>query len=262
MKIPKRIKNYLDENNIDEQQIDWNSYSNDIDLETWLENEYGIIIPKATTIIDLKNEEEKKIRDERGRFMELRPKNEFNCWDRLIPELRTIFVTADLGEGKTAYCYYLCDKLKRKMPVYVFKHPNSELMKERGYRIMQEIDEIENLSNAVLWLDEPQLTLPKYEKRGSIILILSTSDTRYITSAEDFYISTYIIKKIDYPMIKRGSKVKQIVNDMATITAEGYSDTIRQDEYILFNKRLKEINGKYTFELPKYFDDKHSKPFR
>ena len=173
----------------------------------------------------------------------------FNHWDKLIPQLRTVFVTADLGEGKTSFSYYLLDKLKETMDVWIFKHPNPSLIEKIGFKNMLEIDELENLNDIALYIDEPQIVFPKYEKRGSIILnkllslvrqkdivlILSTSDTRYITSAEEFYVSTFIIKK---------------------------TENIKINEYVLYSKKMKKLNGKYSFDLPKYWNDELSKPFR
>ena len=189
--------------------------------------------------------------------------------------LKTVFVTADIREGKTAFSQYLCEQLKEKKEIYVFKHPKPELLKKIGYKNLNAIDEVENLNNVVLWIDEPQIVFPKYEKRGSIVLnklmslagqrditlILSTSDTRYITSAEEFYVSEFIIKRIDYTMIKRGSTVKNILNELATLTPQGYSDNIKLNEFVLYSKKHKELNGKYKFSFPSFFNEEYSRPF-
>ncbi len=200
----------------------------------------------------------------------------FKHWDQIIPKLNTIFVTANLGEGKTAFCFHLLDILKAKMPVYVLKHPDRKLIIERGYKNMYEIDEIEGLNNIALYVDEPQLIFPQEISKNKILLnkffslvrqkdiifILSTSDTRYITQANDFYISTYIIKRIDYEMVKRGSKIKNIIREIAKLTPVGLMETLSKNEYLFYNKQFKRYNGRYTFKLPSYFDEKHSKPFR
>lgn len=194
---------------------------------------------------------------------------------KILNDLKVMFITSDTGEGKTAISYYFLENLKKYKEIYVFKHPKPELVTKLGYKNMYSIDEIENLRNVILWVDEPQIVFPKYEKRGSIVLnkllslsrqkdivlILSTSDTRYITASEEFYVSTYIIKKIDYQMIKRGSKVKQIINDVSVLTPEGFSDNIKLNEFVFYNRRLKEMNGKHTFRLPKFFNESYSKPF-
>lgn len=197
-------------------------------------------------------------------------------FDKYIKELKVIFITADTGEGKTRLGYRVCEQLKSKLPVYLFKHPLKEKIKKLGFRNMYSIDELENLNNICLWIDEPQIVFPKYEKRGNIILnrmlslsrqkditlIMSTSDTRYITASEEFYVTTYLIKKIDYAMVKRGSKIKDIINEKATITPEGYTDNIKSDEYLFYNRKLKELNGKHKFKTPSYFDEQLSKPFQ
>ncbi len=193
----------------------------------------------------------------------------------IIENLKTIFVSADTGEGKTACSYWFLERLKRFKPIYVFRHPKPELITKIGYKNMYSIDELENLQGIVLWIDEPQIVFPKYERRGSIVLnkllslarqrevtlILSTSDTRYITASEEFYISTYIIKRIDYQMIKRGSKIKQIINELSTLTPEGYCDNIKKNEFVFYNRKFNELNRKHTFNLPKFWNESYSKPF-
>ena len=197
-------------------------------------------------------------------------------FDKYIPELKVIFITADTGEGKTRLGYRVCEQLKKKLPVYLFKHPLKNKVDKLGFKNMYSIDELEDLNNICLWIDEPQIVFPKYEKRGNIILnrllslsrqkditlILSTSDTRYITASEEFYVTTYLIKKIDYSMIKRGSKIRSIVNDLKTITPEGYVDNIKSDEYVFYNRKLKKLNGKHRFKTPSFFNEELSKPFR
>ena len=190
-------------------------------------------------------------------------------------ELKVVFISADTGEGKTAVSYHLLEQFKEFRDIYVFKHPKPKLITKLGYKNMYSIDEIENLNNIVLWVDEPQIVWPKYDKRGSIVfnkllslsrqkdilLIISTSDTRYITASEEFYVNTYIIKRIDYQMIKRGSKIKRIIEEMATLTPEGYADNIKKNEFVFWNGNLKELTDKFTFRLPKWWDDSYSKPF-
>ena len=197
-------------------------------------------------------------------------------FEKYIKDLKVIFITADTGEGKTRLGYRVCEGLKDTLPIYIFKHPLKEKVKKLGFKNMYSIDELENLNNICLWIDEPQIIFPKYEKRGNIILnkilslsrqkditlIMSTSDTRYITASEEFYVTTYLIKKIDYAMIKRGSKIKDIITNLATITPEGYLDNIKPDEFVFYNRKLKELNGKHRFKTPSYFDESLSKPFQ
>ncbi len=196
-------------------------------------------------------------------------------WNKIINNLGVVFITSDVGEGKTAVSFHILERLKLQKPVYVFKHPKPELVTKLGFKVMHSIDEIENLRNIILYIDEPQIVFPKYEKRGSIVLnkilslsrqkditlILSTSDTRYITASEEFYVSTYIIKRIDYDMVKRGSKIRKIIRETATITPEGYSDNIKKSEFVFYNRKLVELNRKHSFKLPEFFNDEYSKPF-
>ena len=200
----------------------------------------------------------------------------FKNWDELIPKLKTLFVTSQIRQGKTSFSYYLLEKIKKYKKVYVFKHPNPDLVTELGFNNMYSIDEVEDLNDACIYIDEPQIVFPKYDKRGSVILnkllslvgqkditlILSTSDTRYITASEEFYVNMFVIKKLDIDLVKRGSKVKSILNEMATITPRGYAKNIKINEYVLYFCEDEQYNRKYTFKMPDYFDDRLSKPFR
>lgn len=246
-----------------DKTLDYYEAWNEIEEKLRIISEEGTVVEKQTR--DLLKETDKELKDGLA----------FGLPKEMVDKLKVVFITADAGEGKTALSYFLLEKLKKFKDIYVFGNPNKEMIRERGYKNMYSIDEVEDMKNIILWIDEPQIVLPKYEKRGSVILnkllsltrqkdivlILSTSDTRYITSTEEFYVNTYFIKRIDYQMIKRGSKVKQILNDIATITPEGYSDNIAKNEFVFYNRQTKQINGKYSFKLPNFFDEKHSKPF-
>jgi len=272
----QKVKDLMNEAGEDSQKIDFSSYSPDVSLEDFIRNEYpefsfvlNGLDEQAANMKALQLENEHKAN---GKNTKVKESIE---WDKIIPKLKNIFVTGDLGTAKTSFSYSLLENLKKYMPIYVFKHPDKMLIHSLGFKNLYSIDEIESLNKIAVFIDEPQLIFPKYEKRGSIvlnkllslsrqkdiILIISTSDTRYITSAEEFYISTYIIKKIDYQMIKRGSKIKNIIEDMAVLTPSGFADEIKINEFIFYNRELKEINGKYDFMMPKYFDERLSKPY-
>ena len=38
-------------------------------------------------------------------------------------------------------------------------------------------------------------------------------------------------------------------------------DSIKSDEYVFYNRKLRELNGKHRFKTPSYFDEELSKPF-
>jgi hypothetical protein len=87
--------------------------------------------------------------------------------------------------------------------------------------------EIENMNDCLLWIDEPQLYSSLNENKSNLWLkkllsisaqrnvrvILSTSDTRFITRGIESYIDVWCIKDIELALVKQGSMIKNIIQD-------------------------------------------------
>jgi hypothetical protein len=201
-----------------------------------------------------------------------------------LEEIRTLAIYGDIGEGKTSLAYSIINKIKKDKEVFFLKYPNPKLIEKLGYESLDSLELIENIENCILYIDEPQLHFRIYDKRSNgiigkicslarqknIILIISTSDTRVFTKHNESYFDAWCIKNLDYSMVKRGSKIKKILENSATFDPSGI--ILNKNEFI-FDRKCKdaerskrrissEFNGKYVFEMEDYFTERHSKPYK
>lgn len=72
-------------------------------------------------------------------------------------------------------------------------------------------------------------------------------------------IDYFIIKDIDYEMVKRGSPVKTAIRNFEKISPESFS--LNPNEFIIHNRKNPELNRKFTFKLPTFWNEKYSKPY-
>ena len=202
----------------------------------------------------------------------------------VLEEIRTFAIYGDIGEGKTSLAYSIINKIKKDKEVFFLKYPNPKLIEKLGYESLDSLELIENIENCILYIDEPQLHFKIYDKRSNgiigkicslarqknIILIISTSDTRVFTKHNESYFDAWCIKNLDYSMVKRGSKIKKILENSATFDPSGI--ILNKNEFI-FDRKCKdaerskrrissEFNGKYVFEMEDYFTERHSKPYK
>ena len=190
-----------------------------------------------------------------------------------LKDFRTIAIYGNTGTGKTALAYKIIEQFKGKKKVFFMKHPKPNLIKKLGYANLLNLEQIENLRNCVVFLDEPQLYLNIYSRRSNfiiakicslcrqlgIILILSSSDTRIFSKHNEAYFDLWLIKDLDYDMVKNGSKIKKAIKDASILEPSGLK--LENTEFILENRRFIEMNGKYAFKLPEVWNETLSKPF-
>ena len=200
---------------------------------------------------------------------------EQNPYDNVLKEVmensKAVVVLASTRSGKTALCYQLLMNSPTKK--YFFKHPRPELIKDLGIENCYDFADLAKLEDATVYVDECGIELPLKDRKANqklrllltlagqrnIKLIFSTSDTRYFTRGEEYFIDTWIVKDIPYEMIKRGSPVKRAIEDYEKIDVEAFS--LQVHEFLIRNRKLKHLNGKHTFELPKFWNEKYSKPY-
>lgn len=193
----------------------------------------------------------------------------------MFKDMKTIAIYGNCGSGKTALAYSLINMLKGSdKKVYFLKHPKPELIEELGYFNLESLEMIEKLQDCIIYLDEPQLILSIQTKKSNkiisqvcslarqlnITLIISSSDTRVFTKSNEAYFDLWCVKDLDFAMIKNGSKIKDILRKNARFDPAGLR--LEDSEYLVECRRHPEINGKHVFELPTYFTEAHSKPFR
>jgi len=133
---------------------------------------------------------------------------------------------------------------------------------------------LERLQDCVVFWDEPQLNVSIYDRRANriianvcslarqlnITLILSSSDTRVFSKYNESYFDLWLIKDVDFVMVKNGSKIKKAIRNNCRFEPEGFR--LEKDEFLVESRKLSEFNGKHTFKLPKIWSESHSKPYR
>ena len=194
-------------------------------------------------------------------------------WYSILDNIKVVVVLGGTRTGKTAFCYWLLQKYKGKKPIYVYRHPNRELIKSMGYIPIDSLNVLNNGYDAVIYFDEPQLFFEKYSKRineiflkicslaaqKEIVLVFSTSDSRWINKGLESYVSHWVLKDIDTKLLKNGMMVKNIIKEMV-INPDDFA--LKTEEYIFYSRADNLHNGMYTFKKPIYFDDRFSKAYK
>lgn len=189
---------------------------------------------------------------------------------------KSIAIVGDTRSGKTALGYAVTSHLALKfgLPCYLLQHPRPEIVTALGYKNLYDIADVERLHDCILWIDEPQLSIPQYEKRNNtnlmallslcgqrgVTLILSTSDTRYINRGLESYVECWMVKDLDPQLVKQGSTVRNIVKRSTFIDWTGFR--CEQDEYVMHSRSLRESCGRKRFSLPPFWSERLSKPYR
>lgn len=187
-----------------------------------------------------------------------------------------ICIVGERGSGKTALAYDLLSRQSK--PVYVFNNPKPQLITDLGWRNMRRLEEMYDLSNVCVWIDEPQLTIPKLDKRANeglqrllsiarhrdLTLIISTCDTRWVTRALESYIDVWIVKDIEPMLVKQGSIVKNIIKRFVMCDVDEFR--LEPNQYLVYARNFPELGageerGLQTFERPEFFTEQHSKPY-
>jgi len=178
-----------------------------------------------------------------------------------LSKIRVIGIFGQSGSGKTALSFRILDEFKGKKEIYFVAHPQPYLIETLGYNNIDSISEIQNLDNCVVYWDEPQLSIAvKDYKKGIMVskvcslarqkginLIMSSSDTRTFSTAVEAYIDGWIVKDIDYSMTKQRSKIRDIICKHSLIDPSAFS--LKKDFFIFESRTLRELNGKYKFNL-------------
>lgn len=253
------------EQGIETDTIDWGSCPKDINPVDYVKNEYGLILKSEQDAVNevMASIEESQVKNYNN--------PEKTDWKEINKSVKSIAIVGNTGTGKTAMVYNILDKSDKI--VYWHKHPSLELLKERGYKPLHRLADLERLGDCVVVIDEPQLYMATYDKRSNVVLmrvlslcrqrnitlIISTSDTRFVTRGIESYMDIWIIKDLYFDLVKQGSIIKKIVKDFSYIDFEGKK--LNVEEYIFFSRIYEDYNGQQVFEQPAYFDERHSKPY-
>lgn len=201
---------------------------------------------------------------------------DWTLWEKVLPQIKSIVSIGTTGSGKTAHCFKVLDTAKKVMPnreIYVFKHPKPKLVTERGFKNLYSLEQMDKMSNAVVYIDEPQTVWKIYEKEGNetlatlltlarqrdILLIISTAMSQFVTRMLEGQVDCWVVKDVDYDSVKQGSRAKKIIQQNSLIDASYFK--LEPSEYLFYCRKFPEYCGKHEFVKPTYFDDKLSKPY-
>lgn len=190
-----------------------------------------------------------------------------------LTKIKTIAIYGDIGTGKTALAYKILDVFKGQ-DIYFLKHPKPEIIEKLGFKNLRSLEEIERLHDCVVYYDEPQLTTSIYDRKTNsivakvcslarqlnITIIISSSDTRVFTRHNEAYFDLWLIKDVDFEMVKNGSKIKKAIRNEVRFEPEGFRLEI--NEYLAESRKLIDFNGKHKFTLLKNWSEEHSKPYK
>lgn len=183
-----------------------------------------------------------------------------------------IAAIGDRGSGKTALCMSLLDRITDR-PVHIYDHPKPRLIESHGWLNMHRLEELYSIDNAVCYIDEPQLSIPKLDKRANeglqkllsiarhrdITLVLSTVDTRWITRALESYVDTWLIKDLEPRLVKQGALAKKVIAKYVVADPDEFA--LEPWEYLFYNRHFPELDGKHVFKRPEWFTEEWSKPY-
>lgn len=189
-----------------------------------------------------------------------------------LEKIKIIAIYGDTGTGKTGLAYKIIELFNKK--VYFLKHPRPEIIEKIGYKNLTSLEEIERLQDCIIFWDEPQLSTQIHDKKANriianvcslarqldILLIIASSDTRVFTKHNEAYFDLWLIKDVDFEMIKQGSKIRKAIKNNSRFEPSGFR--LEDNEFLAESRKLRGFNGKHTFELPKIWNEEHSKPYR
>jgi hypothetical protein len=196
-------------------------------------------------------------------------------FERVKPEIlkhKVIGIFGNTGSGKTSTAFKILEYFKGETDkkIYVYKHPQPNLIEVYGFELLNTLELLDELQNCVLFIDEPQLHLPKYETRSNhiferlmslcrqrdITLIFSTSDTRYINRSLEAYIDGWFIKDLRFDMVKNGSFIKEVIKRNSLITPNGFK--LRNNQVLYSNRNNPDIEFKFNIEEASFFSEELS----
>jgi hypothetical protein len=185
-----------------------------------------------------------------------------------------IMCCGSIGSGKTLTCFNIMDQFE-KDKLFIYDHPLPEALPKKFINITSL--NFDDLSDAVLWIDEVQLAIPKADKKNNdalvmlyslarqkdLILLMSTSNTRWVNRGVEEYIDTWVIKNMNFDMAKQGSEIKNIVKRYSynvLINKNGFK--LKQNEALIYSHVQLDRPIKQKIQVPPYWSDKLSKPYK
>lgn len=196
---------------------------------------------------------------------------ETHGWDYLptIPAIKVVAVVGDTGSGKTAACLGVLEAYKaagRRVAAYQF--PRADILARSGIADVKSPWALGNLRDCVVWIDEPHISLPKARagdfltellslaRQNSVVLLFSTSDTRWFTAKIECYVDGTIIKDLNPKFAKRNGVVHEALSTTSRFGLDGFR--LEVNEHIFHCRKAPEHCGRHTAGLPLCWDEKLS----
>lgn len=266
----KHIFDVLEAQGIQPDLIDWYSMArSDTDYDimlAYIYEEYGLVIDTET---ESQNESQNKSENIK--------KDDLFYWKEIVKEVKSVAVIGETGSGKTAFCHRILSYFRKyaNKEIYVLNHPKHMEAQHLGWKILHSLEDMNRLQDVVLYIDEPQHHMRFYENKGNqmlsnllslarqknITLVISTAVSQFITRMLEGQIDAWVIKDCDYDTIKQGGRVRKIIKENCTLDPNGFR--LQKNEYLFYCRKFYDrYRGRFTFELPKYWNDNHSNPYR
>lgn len=187
---------------------------------------------------------------------------------------KCLCIVGETGTGKTALSFSVAEELAGRKPIYVFRHPRPDLLEREGFKHLRALADIEQLHDCILLMDEPQLSIKTYDhhaneglqkilslcRQRDITLIISTSDTRFVTKGIEAYVEAWFITDLDYELVKRGSVVQKAVKQHTFLDPNGFRCVL--GTALFYCRKHPELCGYKKYSLPDFWSDEWSKPYR
>lgn len=179
-----------------------------------------------------------------------------------LDNVRTIGILGDRNFCKTNYMFYLADRYKGDRDIVFYGYPNKKLMKELGYKVIHTLNELELLTNAIIFMDELQKHIKFYQKRTSdeflellsVIahnnntLVFSTPMSQFISKGLDVFIDGFCYVRIsDMATLKNASKAKRYLQDFSSERISKRTVRLEKGELLQIVDGQEDTNGLIKF---------------
>jgi len=179
-----------------------------------------------------------------------------------LDKIRTLGILGDRDYGKTSIVFDLLRSYRGRREIVLYAYPDNSF----GYKQIHTLQELELLTNSIVFMDELQKHIKFYQKRTSDeflellstiahngnTLIFTTPMSQFITKALDCFIDGFIYVRIsDFDQLKNGSKAKRLLQSFSSERISRRTLRLTKGEYLQVVDECENTNGLHTFNNPK-----------
>lgn len=194
-------------------------------------------------------------------------------WE-LLSKARSIYILAGVRAGKSAFAFGLAKLLQPYKKVYYFNFPQQNLLKKEGFFHLDNLNEISQITDAVIVMDEIALTITKYEKKNNdelqkiltlagqnnLTLIFISQISQMINKTLEGLIDCFVVMDIEYQNLKNGSKAKNMIKDYCTFQPEYFRLT--KGEFLFHSRNFQVFEKHCKFTLHPSFTEEWSLAYK